>query len=184
MDELIQQAFLHVDVVGPRVRAGHFDLIGPNGEMILKQVWETVIEPDWTITMSMWPQPERPEMHHGALPDRPRSRHRHASGVGGRGAPPPPTGHRGPGTGPSQGHIPIPPLHAFPEGIPIRSNGGPSIIAVSDRERGRSSRSPPRSKSKKSESSKGVLGWMAGAGAKPSKPSGKGALNFFHWVLT
>jgi len=180
MDELIQQAFMHVDVVGPRVRAGQFDLIGPNGEMILKQVWETVIEPDWTITMSMWPIPERPAMHGHGIPERPRSRHA-THGVGGRGPPPVPTGHRGPGPGPgpSRGQIPIPPMHHYPGGLPMRD--GPPIIAVPDRERGRSSRSPSRNKAKKSESSKGVLGWMAG---KPAKPSGKGVLNFFSWVLT
>ena len=57
MEELIRQAFLHVEVIGPHVQEGHYDLLGPNGEIILPQVWETVIEPDWTITMAMWPMP-------------------------------------------------------------------------------------------------------------------------------
>ncbi|KAL9041538.1 MAG: hypothetical protein Q9180_001212 [Flavoplaca navasiana] len=60
MDYLIRQAFLHVEVIGPHVAEGHYDLVGPNGEIILPQVWETVIEPDWTITMHMWPIPEPP----------------------------------------------------------------------------------------------------------------------------
>ena len=58
MEDLIRQAFLHVDVIGPHVAEGHYDLCGPNGEIILPQVWETVLEPDWTITMHMWPMPE------------------------------------------------------------------------------------------------------------------------------
>ncbi|TAQ88913.1 hypothetical protein B7494_g2761 [Chlorociboria aeruginascens] len=58
MEELIKQAFLHVDVIGPHVEAGHYDLVGPNGEIILPQVWETMIEPDWSITMLMWPMPK------------------------------------------------------------------------------------------------------------------------------
>ena len=58
MEELIRQAFLHVEVIGPHVAEGHYDLVGPNGDIILPQVWETVIEPDWTITMHMWPMPE------------------------------------------------------------------------------------------------------------------------------
>lgn len=66
MDYLIRQAFLHVEVIGPHVADGHYDLVGPNGEIILPQVWETVIEPDWTITMHMWPIPEPPP-----LPDPP-----------------------------------------------------------------------------------------------------------------
>lgn len=60
MEELIKQAFLHVDVIGPHVANGHYDLIGPNGDIILPQVWETTVEPDWTITMKMWPLPEPP----------------------------------------------------------------------------------------------------------------------------
>ncbi|KAK0718428.1 hypothetical protein B0T26DRAFT_645950, partial [Lasiosphaeria miniovina] len=55
MEELIKQAFLHVDVIGPHVQEGHYDLIGPNGEIILPSIWEKVIEPDWAVTMHMWP---------------------------------------------------------------------------------------------------------------------------------
>ncbi|KAI0429678.1 hypothetical protein F5Y09DRAFT_309765 [Xylaria sp. FL1042] len=55
MQELINQAFLHVDVIGPHVQAGRYDLVGPNGEIVLPQVWDKVIEPDWAITMHMWP---------------------------------------------------------------------------------------------------------------------------------
>lgn len=65
MEELIKQAFLHVDVIEPHVHAGHYDLIGPNGEIILPGVWDQVIEPDWAITMHMWPI-EQPR------PDNPR----------------------------------------------------------------------------------------------------------------
>lgn len=61
MEELIRQAFLHVEVIGPHVADGHYDLVGPNGDIILPQVWETVIEPDWTVTMHMWPMPEKPK---------------------------------------------------------------------------------------------------------------------------
>ncbi|KAJ5732829.1 hypothetical protein N7493_004310 [Penicillium malachiteum] len=61
MQELIKQAFIHIDVIGPHVIEGHYDLVGPNGDIILPQVWETVVEPDWTITMHMWPIPEKPK---------------------------------------------------------------------------------------------------------------------------
>jgi hypothetical protein len=61
MEDLINQAFLHIDIIGPHVAEGHYDLVGPNGDIILPQVWETVIEPDWTITMHMWPIPEEPQ---------------------------------------------------------------------------------------------------------------------------
>lgn len=58
MEDLIRQAFLHVDVLGPHVAEGRYDLVGPNGDIILPQVWERTIDPDWTITMHMWPMPE------------------------------------------------------------------------------------------------------------------------------
>ena len=65
MEDLIRQAFLHVDVLNPRVAIilphvtdGHYDLVGPTGEIILPQVWETMVEPDWAVTMRMWPLPE------------------------------------------------------------------------------------------------------------------------------
>jgi len=71
MEELIRQAFLRVDGLGPHVAEGHYDLIGPNGEIILPRVWETTIEPDWAISMHMWPMPEPRKV----LPFRPHSRH-------------------------------------------------------------------------------------------------------------
>jgi hypothetical protein len=57
MEELIRQAFLHLEVIGPHVAEGHYDLIGPNGGKIIPQIWDTVVEPDWTVTMQMWPIP-------------------------------------------------------------------------------------------------------------------------------
>ncbi len=60
MEDLIRQAFLHIEIIGPHVAEGHYDLVGPSGDIILPQVWETVVEPDWTITMHMWPIPEPP----------------------------------------------------------------------------------------------------------------------------
>lgn len=55
MEGLIKQALMHADVIGPHVQEGHYDLIGPNGEIILPAVWDKVIEPGWSITMTMWP---------------------------------------------------------------------------------------------------------------------------------
>jgi hypothetical protein len=60
MEGLINQAFLHVDIIGEHVQQGHYDLLGPEGEIILPQVWEIMIKPDWQVTMHMWPLPETP----------------------------------------------------------------------------------------------------------------------------
>jgi len=54
--------FLRAEVIGPQVAKGHYDLVGPNGETILPQVWETTIEPDWAITMRMWPSSDPPNL--------------------------------------------------------------------------------------------------------------------------
>lgn len=56
MEELIKQAFNHEPVLGRPVREGWYDLTGPDGEIILPVVWEKTIQPDWSITMTMWPQ--------------------------------------------------------------------------------------------------------------------------------
>src|ERR1700760_2321427 len=71
MESLIHQAFLHVEPIGKQVADGHYAIIGPGGEIILPQVWETMVKPDMSITMHMWPIPE----------EKPKkgSKHRHAT---------------------------------------------------------------------------------------------------------
>lgn len=54
----MKRVFLHVDVPGPRVNQGHYDLVGSEGEIILPRVWGSIIEPRWLMTMFMWPIPE------------------------------------------------------------------------------------------------------------------------------
>lgn len=71
MDVLIKQAFAHVEGTGPHVQAGHYDLIGPDGEIILPVVWDKTIQPGWQISMRMWPVEDHP------LPPQP-----HAGNVG------------------------------------------------------------------------------------------------------
>lgn len=55
MEELIRQAFENVDELAPHIQEGWYDLIGPSGEIILPSVWEKVVEPEWSITMTVWP---------------------------------------------------------------------------------------------------------------------------------
>lgn len=63
MEELIKKSFPPVEVVGPHVMEGRYDLIGPDGEIILPSVWEKVVQPDWAITMRMWPGYEMSPFH-------------------------------------------------------------------------------------------------------------------------
>lgn len=102
MEELIRQAFLQVDVIGPHVQEGHYDLVGPMGEIILPNVWESSIEPGLAITMAMWPlekSPPRPQQvptrggrgHRTPFPVSPTSRRAPPMPV----MPPPPPGWKG-----------------------------------------------------------------------------------------
>ncbi|EXK26263.1 hypothetical protein FOMG_17165 [Fusarium oxysporum f. sp. melonis 26406] len=58
IEDLIKQAFVQVDVLGPHVMEGHYDLIGPDGTIILPSIWEELVEPEVAITMTMWPMDE------------------------------------------------------------------------------------------------------------------------------
>lgn len=69
MEGLIRQAFMHVDIIGDHVRAQHYDLTGPDGEIILPQVWDTMVQPDWEISMHMWPMPEESKKEDKAAAD-------------------------------------------------------------------------------------------------------------------
>jgi hypothetical protein len=113
MEELIRQAFLHVEIIGPHVVEGHYDLVGQSGEIILPQVWESMIEPDWAVTMHMWPLPAPPKVAPDGVhvvdiaPGRPSGsglRYRERGNLppplgGRRGPPPPPPGWIGPPPG-------------------------------------------------------------------------------------
>jgi hypothetical protein len=174
MEELIKQAFVHVDVIGPHVQEGHYDLIGPNGEIILPSVWEKVIQPDWAITMHMWPMDKAPLRNHmpqGMPPHgipmqqgRPHGHH----GMPARGMPIPippggfPPGMRPMGRPPPGGVPPVPqnwqgPMQGRPVGDP-RMAPGPHIVDVEK----------PKKKSSKSNNAP-ILGFLGVAPKKKSK---------------
>ena len=51
------------------VKRGHYDLLGPNGEIILPILWEFLIRPGWGITMHMWPLPAEHDPVAGSISD-------------------------------------------------------------------------------------------------------------------
>jgi hypothetical protein len=168
MEELIRQAFMHVEVIGPHVAEGHYDLVGPNGEIILPQVWETMIEPDWAITMHMWPLPEQPRGPPDGVTvidadprmNRPGPRRNRADR-----APMPPqnSGRRGPPPPPPPGWIGPPPPGRM--GGHDLGAGADEIIVIEDNATIKSAR-------KKTKDTGGVLGGLFGGSGR--KPSGKG----------
>lgn len=62
MQELINWAFHNVRELADPVQNGFYDLIGPDGEIILPSAWNKAVEPEWSITMAMW----RLDRIHGA----------------------------------------------------------------------------------------------------------------------
>ena len=60
MEELIKLAFVHVKSIGPLVHEGSYNLVGPDGEIVLPQAWEKIVQPGMAITMELWPTPEQP----------------------------------------------------------------------------------------------------------------------------
>ncbi|KAI9814753.1 MAG: hypothetical protein M1827_003019 [Pycnora praestabilis] len=146
MEELIRQAFLHVEVIGPHVAEGHYDLVGPNGEIVLPQVWETMIEPDWAITMHMWPLPPEPTPPPQPTPPPPPPpppgfvdipqivKIEPGKGLPG-GAKGPPSANKGPpgggkgSPGPAHGHPGMPPPPPPPPGMPGMAPGMLGMMA-------------------------------------------------------
>ncbi|OAA52052.1 hypothetical protein NOR_00645 [Metarhizium rileyi] len=158
MEDLIKQAFQQVDVVGPQVQQGRYDLIGPNAEIILPGVWDKVIQPDWSITMKVWPAgegPPEPRMPGVTIPPMAGRRH------GGNPIPIPqmipPSGRRS-GMPPGAGIVPPP---GWPSGA-RRSNIPPGVNIV-DVEPGRAPSKPSKHHKSKRDP---LLGFLAG---KPTK---------------
>lgn len=55
MEDLVKQLFSNVEVVGPMVEQGCYDLLGPDNAIIAGIEWERVIKPGMRIDMRMWP---------------------------------------------------------------------------------------------------------------------------------
>lgn len=60
LESLVGEAFIHIEVIGPHVY-GHYDLVGPDGDIILPSVWDHVVVPGISCTMHLWPLPEETE---------------------------------------------------------------------------------------------------------------------------
>lgn len=181
MEDLIKQAFVHVEVIGPQVQEGRYDLIDSEGKVILPSLWSVSIKPGETVSMRMWPEnkipPSGPQhMSPGqrphfqmaqqrdlaaqalgaqALADRPHGAHR--GGFVQDMAPPPGL----PMDAFVGGHLP-PPLsrmHQVPP--PLAAAGGPALAGVV--EGGRSKKEKPRAK-------KALVSFRS---SKPRKKGGK-----------
>ncbi|KAK3368447.1 hypothetical protein B0H63DRAFT_76313 [Podospora didyma] len=55
MEEMIRSAHVHIERIGSLVSDGHYDIIDPNGDIILPWLWERVVQPGWQVSMQLWP---------------------------------------------------------------------------------------------------------------------------------
>jgi chemotaxis protein histidine kinase CheA len=187
METLIRQAFVNIERIGPHVANGHYHLLGPNGEIILPQVWDIVVQPGWDIKMQMWPLPPDPleakvNSGVGGFPpdiipvmDRPPRSSRSRPQV---------SGSKSAGKRASLGPAPIPPppapiQHASPPPPPMHM---PSVFVGHDdlddpvveiveesHSRGRGGKSSANSSKKKQVPA--FTRWMLGGGTRP-RPKG------------
>lgn len=161
MEGLINQAFVHIDSVGPHVLEGHYDLEGPEGELILKEIWDSTVQPGWQITMKMWPAeqirrgPAAVRMPHNLSPEQAREWIHNHNRMRGR----PPMMQPGVPMGRPPGP-PVPPFAFAPGGH------GPMPAGVEAVPNGRPKKERRRSKQPGGVS---VLGAIFGAGAPQKK---------------
>lgn len=193
MEDLIKQAFLDVEVLGPHVQEGHYDLLDSEEQIILPSLWSATIEPGETVSMRMWPPDNRPlpapppimtpeqrqQMHFHMM----RQQHRAAAAAaaqdgyrnpqhhGGAAAVPPmrpPPGWTGMPVGgepppPPPGMRPFPPPRMRPFPPPGGEGDGPVIVDIVEGGR------PKKDKSKRAKTTLGSF-----SGSKPSKKRSKG----------
>jgi len=141
MKRLIDQAFLHVEGLGPHVKEGHYDLIDEEGKIILPNLYDQSVKPGSEISQHMWPFPTPPPPSHFNKRPGPPPAPQNPPPAPPRdwpGGPPPQAPQRAAG-------LAVPPLG--PGGLP----GGPPVIVNLVR--------PP---SGPSQPARGVLSWMAG----------------------
>lgn len=153
MEKLIKQPFLNDNRIGGQVHSGHYDLIDPEGEIILPQTWKYFVRPDWSIEMKVWPRPGPP-----MPPPFPR---RFPPGVGPKPHPPPspppgwsrPISHNVPTNGPGTTSAPM----QLPFEVPPRATPQELVHL------GHPQRSKKKSSKRKQPS---LLSWIAGAAPK------------------
>ncbi|KAK4442302.1 hypothetical protein QBC34DRAFT_418936 [Podospora aff. communis PSN243] len=166
MQTLINNAFLHVEIVGPVVQRGCYDLL-INDTIVLPSLWTATIRPGDRVTMHMWPMdgpfaPPRPRPRPPGFPAPPPPP---PPGSGFPAPPPPPPPLGGPPPPPPpflSGSIPPPPRPGFPGSRPLPPPPPPPPLEIIEVGCGRSIPKKKTSSSVKNRSSDTVLAWMRG----------------------
>lgn len=57
-----EQTYVHVpDSLRSQATSGKYNILGPEEQIILPHLWELLVEPDWHLSMQLWPLPGKTE---------------------------------------------------------------------------------------------------------------------------
>ena len=54
MENLIKRSFSHVESMNSKIFRGSYDILSPSGEIILPEIWDSVIKPGWVVELRFW----------------------------------------------------------------------------------------------------------------------------------
>ena len=54
MENLIKRSFFHVESMNSKIFRGGYDILSPTGEIILPEIWDSVIKPGWVVELRFW----------------------------------------------------------------------------------------------------------------------------------
>ena len=54
MENLIKRSFSHVESMNSKIFRGSYDILSPTGEIILPEIWDSVIRPGWVVELRFW----------------------------------------------------------------------------------------------------------------------------------
>ena len=54
MENLIRRSFSHIETLNSKIFRGSYDTLSPTGEIVLPEIWNTVIKPGWVVELSLW----------------------------------------------------------------------------------------------------------------------------------
>ncbi|KAM0802875.1 hypothetical protein BDR22DRAFT_100137 [Usnea florida] len=54
MENLIKRSFSHIESRNSQIFRGSYDILSPTGEIVLPEIWDTVIKPGWVVELRFW----------------------------------------------------------------------------------------------------------------------------------
>ena len=54
MENLIKRSFSHVESMNAKIFRGSYDILSPTGEIILPEIWDSVVKPGWVVELRVW----------------------------------------------------------------------------------------------------------------------------------